>query len=173
MAFKENVKQWWKRVGGNGDAEQASCEARIYSEQHGFRKCGARPVEIHHIDPESKLIEEGQNPNGAVGLPLCRQHHRGRGIDLPYEANSTMHNDMGEAHEAYRRGDKDAYKKASRRHHEMVRRGERITGGDEGSDRTYTDLMERKAMRYVLEHPEDKKPEVKPTRRKHWTDGLF
>lgn len=169
MPFAKEVRDWWMRVA------YGECQARYITEEDGVVQCLSLADEVHHIIPASELLVEGLNPNDAVGLPLCRDHHRGNSDEPMFDPNFSMHPDMGEALELYRQGNKNAFKEAALVHHEMAGKGERINNGDWATDEYYLQGMEFMAVQYLLEHPDDPKPHSKSglqrqMKPKHWYD---
>lgn len=78
MPYSEKMRDWYLRRAGNGKIEEAKCEYPIYTEQQGFQKCGSRVnLQVHHLIPESVMIDRGLNPDDAPGLVICRKHHVG------------------------------------------------------------------------------------------------
>lgn len=158
-AFPKRVRDWWMRVGNY------QCQVEIYTEQKGFFNCGLPAEHVHHIIPESQLLEDGEEPNNSVGLPACKFHHVGRGNEdenMPFSGDFSFHPDIGEAYELYRHGDASAFKRAAIHHQEAAQQGERFWGGDEGTDEHYLQKMQDLAWVYESEHPDDPKPDVKP-----------
>ena len=165
------------RVAGDGDANKARCQARFLTENQGLVQCANFAQEVHHITPESWCIENGVDPNAQVGLPLCRQHHRGLGdpvIGDLMEPNGCFHPDMNQALIDYRNGNKDAFREAAHQHHLMAQSGERIVNGDWTTDEFYAQIMLGLATQYLAEHPDDPKPETRTRRKvmepKKWYD---
>lgn len=78
MPFPEKIRLWHLRRAGNGDAAKATCEYMIYNEVGGWKRCGSNyRLQVHHLEPESVIIERGGNPDEAPGIVLCRKHHVG------------------------------------------------------------------------------------------------
>lgn len=173
MPFPKPIRDWWIRVwGGQSGAE-------YYTERGGWQRSQQGADQVHHIRPESELIEQGLDPDRTPAIPLSQEEHVGSGIDFFGnvhgwgEVGHSMHPDMGQAREQYRKGDKDAFKKAAKEHHKKARSGQKIVNTDEQLDGYLTQEAQDRAARYVLEHPEDPKPQVhhrvsKP--KSHWTD---
>ncbi len=176
MPFPKPIRDWWVRVwGGQSGAE-------YYDEQNGWTRSGQEGQQVHHIRPESELIEHGLDPDHTPAIPLSQDEHVGSGTDFFGnvfgwgERGHSMHPDMGQAREEYRKGDKEAFTKTARQHHVKARRGEKIVNTDEQLDGYLTQQAQDRATQYVQEHPDDPKPEVhhrKPQERKHWTDIFF
>lgn len=169
MPFAESVRSFWMRVAGG------QCQARYYTEEEGIVQCMSPADEVHHIIPASQLLVEGLNPNDAVGLPLCRDHHRGLSDEPMFDPDQSFHPDMGQALEDYRAGNKNAFREASELHHELALLGERITNGDWTTDEYYLQGMEMMAVQFLLEHPEEVKPHSNAGLKnimepKHWYD---
>lgn len=176
MPFPKPIRDWWIRVWGG---ESGSV---VYSEKRGWFRSGRPADQVHHIRPESELIEQGLDPDQTPAIPLSQDEHVGRGVDffgndIPFgEYGHSMHPDMGQAREEYRKGDKEAFTKAAKKHHQRAKKGEKIVNTDEQLDGWLTQQAEDMARRYVQENPDDPKPVVKhrnPTIRKNWTDIFF
>ena len=191
MPFKERSRQFWFRV--NND----KCAYEEYDEKTGFRECGERARQVHHIRGEADQLAAGEDPEHSVGMPLCQRHHvRNTGEDLG-DPNSSFHPDIGEAYRSYgewkdhqqhlnsingRRSmdySTSPFTETANGHREKIGRGERYINGDEGTDNYYEQKMRDKATRYLAEHPEEEKPDTKPhpradrSKKKRWFDGLF
>lgn len=182
MAFPERIRSWWLRVVGSGDASKAYCQIETYNEKRGFVPCGNTDrLQLHHLNPEAKAIQDGDDPDYVVGLVVCATHHIGRQRDednLPFTGQFTFHPDIGEAKQDYREGNSNAFKEAVDKHIDAAKRNERFWGGDEGSDAYYTQKQRDLAQKYAVEHPDDPKPHVnhrepRYRRKQHWYDRLF
>lgn len=182
MAYPERIRNWWLRVAGNGDRENARCQIEIYTEQNGFQECGSQKnLQVHHLIPGSLSSEEGINPDETPAIVLCSYHHVGtqkNEDNLPFTKDFTFHPDIGEAHTLYRQGNKNAFKEAGKAHAEAAKTGERFWGGDDGSDQHYIDKQVTKGVLYQNTHPDDKKPTVKHQKpnhkpKKHWSDDII
>lgn len=182
MPYPERIRNWWLRVAGNGDEQNARCQVETYTEKRGFVACGARErLQVHHLKPESVARQDGENPDEVPGLVACETHHIGPQRDadnLPFTGAFTFHPDMGNARVLYRAGNVKAFAEAAQVHREQAEAGERFWGGDEGSDEYYTDKITNAATLYQYEHPDDPKPTVNHRKPNHngkhrWHDGLF
>ena len=161
MPFPSPIRNWFLRVSGNGKEEEARCEVEIYTEQGGWKECGSKKkLQVHHIEPEAEVRERGGDPDGVMGLVVCAWHHIFGRSDVLGEQGGSFHPDMGQAAIDYRKGDKDAYKKAARLHREKAKRGERFVSGDYGTDQYYTDKAMSEGTEYVITH-DDPRPVVK------------
>ena len=170
MPFPERLAHWYKRAADN------RCQAVLYSEEYGFKRCKNPAEQVHHIEPESWVLEgneEFNNPNKSHALALCKDHHSGD-EGILFEGGS-FHPDMGQALKDYRNGDKESFKKAAHNHHEMSKEG--VVFWNNESDEYYKYQTEIIQQRYMADHPEDPKPEItdhkdqKP--KKHWYDHFF
>ncbi len=175
MPFPKSIRDWWVRVwGGQSGAE-------YYEEGTGWVRSDEPADQVHHITPESELIERGMNPDQTPAIPLSRSEHVGRGEDTEGDfigwgqRGHSMHPDMGEALDQYRQGDKDAFKKAARVHHKKAQRGEKVVNTDEQLDGWLTQQAQDRASQYVQDNPDDPKPEVhhRNQKRSHWSDIFF
>ena len=176
FGFPQRLAAWWHRVAEGKD------QTMIYTEKRGWHPSGQRSQEVDHLTPESEMRQRGLNPDNSTGIPRSKQHHTGDGLDESGELAPfghpawSRHPDIGEAYKAYRNGDKQAFRKAIKKHREAVERGEEFTNDDWGTRYEEDKRMTEKAARYVLHHPEDPKPVInhkKKPQGKHWYDGLF
>lgn len=180
MPFPERVRRYHERVQGN------RCQQEVYSERRGWTTCGKTDVEDDHIEPEAWMLQRGRDPNNeSHGILRCRTHHRGRGrvntveperVAYWGEENYSRHPDMGDAQEAYRRGDREAFVKAGKLHEARAKRGIRYWNGDEGTDRHEAERVEEMEWKHFLTTGETR-PKVKPhkdiVKKKKWYEGLF
>lgn len=180
MPFPKPIRDWWMRVAEGKD------QTMIYTEEKGWHQSSQKAEEVDHLTPESEMIYQGKNPDTSVAVPRSKQHHVGKGRDengeiAPFGHPAwSRHPDIAEADEAYRKGDKEAFKEAIKRHREMVARGEVFTNDDAGMRRYEEEKMLEKATRYLAKHPNDPLPVVHhkekalPIHFTHnWWDGLF
>ena len=178
MPFPENRRLWLRRAFGGKSMEYT------ISEKAGLKRSNLPIEEIHHIDPESKLLFDGsQDPNRSDPLPLTKKEHRGLGLvsddgktrrlALPFERGHSFHPDIGQALEDYRHGDKKAFKKATDIHREKATQGKRITNTDEATDEWYREQSLLEIQKYARNHPEDPVPKVRnhlKFKKKNWWD---
>jgi hypothetical protein len=169
-AFPKKIRDWWMRVGGN------KCQYDYYTESGGWQECDKPADHVHHIIPESQLEYDEENPNEAVGIPLCSRHHVKNHGDTLGEWDASFHPDMAEAYDNYAEWkrqqqhmneisdrkmaidyDNSPFAETAREHRRKAARGERVCSGDDGTDRYYLEKMTEKAWKYSLEHPEDRK----------------
>lgn len=176
MAFNEKIRAWVHRATGGQSMNE------YYSEKKGWTRSPQKSDEVHHITPESDAIYRGQNPNAQVPMPLSREEHTGKGIIYDSqgprlagygEPGHSMHPDMGYAREAYRGGDKEAFKKAVEKHIVAAQKGERINNTDPRLDGYLEERMSEMLWNYAVTHPEDPfpgTPKVSEKHKRHWTD---
>lgn len=174
MSFRPNTREFWLEVA------DYKCQYEQYTEKKGFQDCNAPAKHVHHIKGEHETLVIGENPDENTGLPLCTPHHvRNIGLDLG-EPDSSFHPDMGQAYLGYKEWKANAqhmnyitgkrlidysdspFAEAAKEHKVKIEHGERYINGDEGTDIYYTDKMTEKATRWLAEHPEEKKPHMKP-----------
>lgn len=183
LPFPEKLRKWYIRAVGNQSV------AHTYDEKRGFvRSKVTENLHVHHIDEEAKLLEDGSlDPNHADALVLGRNEHVGHGVIYdrktnqkriahPFEKGHSFHPEMGKARVLYRRGDKQAFKKAAREYQKRAKSGEDISNSDRGANDFYRAQMKRLTDKYQREHPEDPKPKVKSHKnfkKKHWWDEFF
>ena len=170
------------RVAGNGDAQQARCQYEFYTEEKGIQQCKIPAKQVHHIISEHDQLAEGMNPNdpfsllavGVLGIPLCDQHHT-MGADAPlFAPDACVHPYMEQALIEYRQtGNNEVFKTKAL---EYFDEHGRVTNGDWASDVYYADKMMNLVHTYLVNHPEDHIPNVKPHKKMqehHWYDVFF
>lgn len=150
MPFAESVRSWWLRV------QNGQCQYRFYDGDK-IRKCGNPAKEVHHLQSESYCLENGINPNEVPGLALCEPHHRHGFGDL-FEGDGSFHPDMSQAALDYRAGNKQAFKQASKKHHEAAQSGVDLWEDKWREIEFYIQGLLGMANRYLQNHPEDPKP---------------
>ena len=175
MPFPESIRRWALSV------TDGRCITSVYYEKTGYTICGRPAEEVDHSPPESVMIFEGRDPhNESTPIPRCKNCHTGSGVvsdeNETYlagfgEDGWAKHPEIFNALEEYRRGDKNAFKKAVQGHRDAVERGERFWNEDWQCDEFEVEIFNRMAHEKGIP-----RPEVKPhksVRRKHWTDGWF
>ena len=173
MPFPKETRSWWMRVWGDGNASDASCEWDTLTEKKGIVQCGRdQKLELHHIKPEGWTIEQGddENPNEALGIPMCHKHHSGRDGDM-LTGGGSFHPDFGNAKRNYFR-DKDGFNRVVADHKADAQAG--IIYWNNDADEHYLEKTQEKATRYTAQNPDDPKPDVKrhkkQKRKKRWYD---
>mgnify|MGYP001611535532 CR=1 FL=1 len=140
-----------------------------YSEKLGVHRSPQPAEQVHHIIPESQMIEEGHDPDTAPAIVLSKREHVGKGRvrdsegereAVFMELGHSYHPDMGDALEAYRNGDEDAFKKAARKHIETIREGGKVVNTDDQTDEFLQTWVNAIETSYIIEHPEDPKPVI-------------
>lgn len=189
MPFKEKTAAFWHKVNGY------RCACGVYTERDGMHECGKPSRQIHHIIPEGTALASGDDPEHAIGLPLCEQHHVRNTGSEEYSDNFAFHPDAGEAYREYREWKQQnehmkaitgiRSKKIPRQspfedmvdeHHRMQKAGERYHSGTPELDDYYIQKMQDKATKYLLTHPGEKKPDTTPNprydpkKKKNWWD---
>lgn len=206
MPFSENIRDWWMRVGNNKCQyiyyeEKRKRDPQSYSDTDiiftgGWKICGRRAEHVHHIIGQAYLIEDGKEPNFAVGLPLCKYHHILSINKNPFtneeiivgEKYFSFHPDAGIALRLYKEymyqlrrfGRESAginpFDEMEKIHIEKAKRGEIYWEGDELRE-FYLERMGNMAVKYVLLHPEDSKPSFTRrnpiTPKRHWSYACF
>lgn len=161
MPFSERVRNWAKEVAGG------KCQTMVYTEEHGWQPCGRDAQEIDHNPPESYLIYHHlDRDNAATPVVRCKMHHTGQGLtqgddgeleEAGYgEFTFSKHPDIYQALEDYRAGDKNAFKKAAKKHQEAVENGENFTNTD-----WQIDEYEKERMNYLAQQSGKKRPFIK------------
>jgi len=180
MPFPEKLAKWYIRASGGRSLDYT------YSERRGFSRSNNQAQQVHHIEPESMLLEQGIiDPNTSPALPLHKEEHVGLGFTrdedhcgmgrqaIIFEPGHSFHPDMGQALYQYRDGDKQAFKKAAHEHVVQAQNGVSITNSDCGADQWLSEQAQNEQWIYHLEHADDPKPDIKPNKkfvRKSWTD---
>ena len=178
MPFPERRASWIKRAVGNKSM------AHYISEEKGLFRSSATPDQVHHIYPESLLLEEGQmDPNNSPAIPLGKEEHIGHGfvpngggrgrIAHAFEPGHSFHPDVAQAVYDYRDGNKKAFAELRVAHRDKAKRGEKLTNTDWATDEWYREKTSEIIFKYIREHPEDPPPKTKPHKnfkRKHWSD---
>jgi len=192
MSFRPETRNWWMRVAGN------MCQAEIYAgEERGWIACGKPAKHVHHIVPEGWQLEQGDEPEHSLGLPLCKDCHeswKGTNEPLEWTRDFSFHPDMGQNLVQYGewkrqdqhmrsitggKGIESDFVQTARAHREKARKGERYWAGTPEVDQYYAEKMKIIVYEYSVLHPEDPKPDLKnhplydPSRKKHWSSGLF
>jgi len=160
MSFSKELRQWWLRVWGDGDASKASCQKTFYSENKGFyRNCHGHNLYVMVIQIE------GKDPAGA---PLCREDFMVRRGTNIYGKQSSLYPELAWARRDYK-NDKDSFKKI-----EHSSETHRTRAGDWSTDEYLFYRAKAKEWEYILEHPKDKKPRPKsksnPKHHQTWVD---
>ncbi len=154
-------------------ASHGRCQAIIYNEDKGFFQCAGGAENLHHIEPETYLLTNGQDPNQADGLYLCKFHHIEGTSDVPFEGNFSFHPNFGEALQEYRDGNKNAFQEAADEASAAAIRGE--TYWNDAADAFYGERARYIVQRHVIQNPLDMKPTVKAHKDfkpEHWTDFI-
>lgn len=130
FAFPRAIRDYWMKVAGG------KCQTHFYSEKWGWYVCGKEAKEVDHIVPESELKHQGVDPDQSVGIPRCKECHTGTGLIHDDDGSVRLadygepgwskHPDIGRALQDYRRGDKEAFKKAVKHHYEQAKNGNRF-----------------------------------------------
>ena len=193
MPFKPQTAAWWKRIANN------QCQCLLYDEKHGVHICGKPAEHIHHLKPEGTALMDGEDPERAIGLPLCKWHHVKNVGEEEYSDDFSFHPDAGRAYKDYAEWKRQNLHmqaitgKISRKtprqspfedmvdeHHRIQKAGGRYQAGSPELEDWYIQHTRDLATRYLAEHPEDSKPRTvshpryDPTKRKkHWYDRLF
>lgn len=173
MAYRPNTREFWLKV---ADYE---CQYHYYTEKLGWVICAEIANHVHHIKGERETLLGGGDPERNVGLPLCQNHHVRFTGDTLGEHGSSFHPDMGIAYTHYRSWKQKAlhmnhisgkknidystspFADAARDHEEMIKNGERYINGDDSTDEFYIQHMRTLAVKYLAEHPEERKPNTK------------
>ena len=194
MAFSIEIASWWKRVARN------KCHYIWYKDgidfDEGWKICGRLGEEVHHLTGDAWLKERGVEPNDAVGLLLCRHHHRlfpninenGDEIII-HNKNFSFHPDAAEAltqYKAYKErvllfgrqaAGKDPFHEMMERHKVDSKKGIRYWASPWEVDLFYTAWMSCLASEYTFLHPDDPKPPFDRRfplpRRRHWSYKCF
>jgi len=192
MSFKERTAQFWHKVA------DFKCQYVIYNEESGFHDCNRTSRHVHHIIPEGTDLSKGNDSEHAIGLPLCEQHHVRNIGDEEYSEDFSFHPDAGYAYRHYHTykmavghfreitGFKDSnvpfqspFQDMVDEHHRKQAKGERYHAGTPELDEFYIRKMKIKLHRYLLEHPEDRKPDTTPNprynprKKRHWYSNFF
>ena len=174
--FSRGVRKFWNNVAKHefGEIDGRPLEVlMVYDEKLGFHLSGRVANEVHHVIPASLAEVQGELANDQVGLPLSRDSHRGGG-NLPYCPGNSMHPDMEKAREKYKKGDKAAYDKASKKRREKIKQGKLPSGFDPDVARFYEEVMTTAAVKYIAETGNKKPQSSKPKPKKpHWADDLY
>ena len=156
MSFSEKSRQWWLRVWGEGDANNASCQKTFYSEEKGFHQnCQRRNLYVMQIEIEGK---------GSVGIPVCRHHFMEEMGTNFYGRQSSLYPELAWARRDYK-NNKNSFKMI-----EHSSETKRTRAGDWSTDEYLFNLAEQKEISYKTIHPEDKKPRLKSTHHRTWVD---
>jgi len=172
VPFPEAARAFWLAVTGN------KCAMPVYTEETGFQECGSPAKAVHHLLPEGWQLDNGMEPNNSVGIPLCKDHHVGRGGE-EWSPEFSMHPDIGHAFKEYRDWQiqvnrasmqlgtdvkhliPSPFETAIQGHRELTAQGERYWATTPEMDQVLLENMEVAALRYLVEHPEEEKPHVK------------
>lgn len=164
MPFPKEVRDWWMRATGNGNAEEAQCQWRYFDDDGGVHQCTALGEQVHHPIPESYLLYHlAENPNGIEGLVVCLFHHIKGKLGI-FEEQGSFHPDMGEAFRNYHQlkaQGRNSFAETAHKHYEKSLRGERFWTGNDTTDQFYREVAQDIAHRYSVEHPEDPMPQIK------------
>lgn len=157
MSFPEKSRQWYFRVWGAGDANKSSCQKSFYSEKNGFsRNCQRGNLYVMEVK-----VDGGR---GSVGIPICRHHFMElKGTNI-YGPQSSLYPELAWALRDYPE-DKDSFKKI-----EHSSDSHRTRAGDWSTDEYLFNLAKKRESDYLLNHPEDKKPSIKPKHSRTWVD---
>ena len=150
MAFSEKSRQWWLKVWGN------RCQKTFYSENRGFyRNCPGDNLYVMEIEEAEK---------GSVGIPICRHHFMELTGTNIYGRQSSLYPELAWARRDYK-DDKDSFKKI-----EHSSETKRTRTGDWSTDEYLVNLAKERENDYLLNHPEDIKPRIKPKYSRTWVD---
>jgi len=190
MSFSEGVRAFWIKVADN------KCQVEIYGERSGFKECKKPARHVHHIHAEATTLEEGEDPNHNVGLPLCEDHHVRNTNDEEWSEDFAFHTDIAGAFGHYKewKANKEhmnsitgkraidysdsPFAEVAHEQHQKAKNGERYVNGTEEIDQYYEEKMREKAVIYQAKHPEEKKPTINEnnktdhTKRKRWWNLL-
>ena len=160
------------------ETQNRKCQTMVYDEERGWHICAATDdLEVDHLTPESELKEQGRDSNKTEGIVRCQPHHTGQGLRREEggeteiagygEPDWSRHPDMGQARADYRAGEKEAFQKAAKNHHDAARKGQRITN----DDWSVTEA-ERKRVQEMSIRSGEIYPQTKPKggKQKRWTD---
>ena len=173
MAFKERTRQFWFAVTDN------KCAYEEYTERGGFKECGARAKQVHHIIGEAETLISGGDPERNIAIPLCENHHVRNENDVLGEPDSSFHPDIAQAFKYYKTWKQQEehmksitgrrttnystspFADVSQAHREAVKNGERYIAGDDGTDQHYIEKMNQRVLVYQAKTGESK-PKTKP-----------
>lgn len=159
MAFSKEVRQWWLRAWGDGDASKASCQKTFYSEANGFyRNCHRNNLYVMVIEIEGR---------GVVGVPICREHFMVRRGTNIYGSDSSLYPELSWKLKEYSKN-KNSFKE-----YEHSSETHRTRAGDWSTDEYLFNFAREKALIYNLKHPEDKKEPTKVIKRRNWVDIVY
>lgn len=188
MAFSERIREWWMRVGNY------KCQYVYYDDKKGWKVCSAPAEQVHHVEGDAYLKEKGIEPNNAVGLPLCKNHHIGYDNNqtnaLPFEKLFSFHPDAEISRRDYRfwkesveyfglsKVGPSPYKEMTKEHIRMSKQGTTYwaTNKTPEVDIYLIERMSILAFLYVTRNPNDKRPLYErrpPLKRKHWVDYVY
>jgi len=187
VPYRESTRQYWLAVANN------KCQWIYYDENRGWVQCNQTATHVHHIIPEGILLDEGEDSERSVGLPLCRNHHVKNLGSVEFEERSSMHPDTAIAYQEYgdwkqrtshlraitgiKSDEPSPFVTMSRRHREHRDNGDRYHTGTEATDQYYIDHMKELECRYIAETGK-KRPKTKPhadydpTKKKKWFNFL-
>lgn len=190
MAFSGKLREWWLKVAGE------KCQYIEYTEKRGFHTCGERANHVHHAPAEGWLLDHGEDPNQIAGVALCENHHVRNTSGDEYDPDSSMHPDMAQAYREYRQWKENnehlrsisgnghrkitpsPFDEALADHRRLTRSGERYWNTTPEMDDLYQERIKLLERRYLLAHPDEKRPETKPhknydpSKKKDWTDQV-
>lgn len=188
MAFKEAYRQFLMKVTGG------KCAYEQYTEKDGFKECGRPARQVHHIKGEAEQLINGLDPEHSEGLPLCENHHVRNESDILGDPDASFHPDMSGAYKAYHEWKRQQehmkeilgrstidyssspFAETARDHQEKAKKGERYISGDDGTDEYYIQKMRAETIKYMAEHPGEKRPNTSPhpraKKKKKWYDYL-
>lgn len=156
MGFNEKTRQWWLRVWGSGDANNAQCRKTFYSENRGFyRNCHGENLYVMRIDIEGR---------GSVGIPICRKHFMVKMGTNFYGWDSSLYPELAWARRDYSKN-KKSFKE--------IDHSSRIRSGDWSTDEYLFNTAVERENNYRITHPEDPKPSSKPIRYRTCADILY
>jgi hypothetical protein len=159
MSFPEKSRQWWLRVWGNGDASKAGCQKTFYSEDKGFhRHCDRDNLYVMVIEIEGR---------GSVGVPICRHHFMELTGTNIYGRQSSLYPELAWARRDYKdnKNSFDEVEHSSDTH--------RSRAGDWSTDEYLFDLAKAREHTFMMEHPEEKKPQTKARHFRTWVDIVY
>jgi len=187
MSYLEKSRQFFLAV------TDGKCAMPVYTEEEGFHDCNKPAKAVHHILPEGWQLDHGLEPNNSIGIPLCKQHHVGRGGE-EWSEDFSMHPDIGQAFKEYRDWKVQVaeaehvlgsdvrdlipspFTVAIQGHRELSAQGERYWAGTPEMDQVLLENMEVKIMQYLANNQEEHKPVVRehehyePSKKHNWCD---
>ena len=146
------------------DRDDHRCQFRYKGKDGKWRRCtNTKHLDVHHIIPRGWAAAHYSKEfavNGPHnGITLCREHHRGYGVDGFATSIFILHPDVEVARLANRDGDKQAFARMFEHRRKLVQRG--VPYWNTRWDSGFIAIVHKETLRYNRKHPDRPYPDNK------------